>query len=206
MNQLNRPRMVDGQIVRDSSLQSTFSFRRFLLVLVVTCTLIITNPANQLYDRAMEVVDKVAGNQRTRQRELSDWTWNKLMDPSIVVTNYGVFTVEERHAKVVISALTKSWSCPYFDSRKGSFCSALAKNLCHGNPLLYHPKSYAYTVHRTICFLLVATALLAFCCRGTIPTSLTSEPFLRAILTCLSRNHFSFLSLAMDLVSYSNAA
>jgi hypothetical protein len=201
MNQSNRPRMVDGHIVRDDSLQSTFSFRRFLLVLVVTCALIITNPANQLYDQAMELVDKLAGNQRTQQRELSDWAWQKIMDPPVGVTNYGLFTVEERHAKVVVSALTKSWSCPYFDSRKGSFCSALAKNLSHGNPLLYHPKSSAYTVHRTICFLLVTAALLAFCCHGTIPTSLTSEPFLRAILTCFSRNHFSFLSLAMDLVS-----
>ena len=212
MNQSNTPRVVDGHIIRDDrSFQSTFSYRRLLLVLVVIGALVVTNPANQLYDQVREFMDNVpfviGGRRRQRtstrpKRELSDWAWQKILDPPIGQTNYGLFAVEERHSEVTVSVLTKSWSCPFFDSRKGSFCSTLAKHLCHGNPLVYHPKSYAYTVHRSICLLLIVTAMLAFCCHGTIPKSLTSEPFLRAILTCFSRNHFSLLSLAMDLVRH----
>ncbi|CAB9497159.1 expressed unknown protein [Seminavis robusta] len=203
MNRSSGRRLVDGQIVHsDAFPSSSFSYRRFLFVAILATVMIVTNPANELFSKTMDIVEQVTGR-KSRQHDLSDWDLNKIMDPPISVTNYGLFTLEERHAKVVVSLLTKSVSCPYFDQRKGSFCSAVAKNLCHGNPLVYHPKSYAYTAHRTICFILVGTALLAFCFNGSIPPFLTQEPFMRALLTCFSRKHFSLLSLAMDLVNCS---
>ena len=75
--------------------------------------------------------------------------------------------------------------------------------MCHGGPLLYHAQSYAYTAHRCICFLLIAVSMLSFCYCGHLPTSITKEPVLRALLTSLCRNHFSVVSLGLDLFNAS---
>ena len=242
----NRARVVDGHVLRDGggSSASNFSFYRFLLLALLGALLVITNPANDMKDKATNMVDglvqQVQGKKHDthhgRQSDLSDWAWQAVLDPPLSVTNYGLFTVEDRHTRVVFSGLTQSWSCSYFDDRMGDFCNALgrlaigcmhaeelattryrpfsshqlhcmfpapAKHMCHGGPLLYNVQSYAYTAHRTICFLLISAALLSFCYCGHLPASITSEPLLRAVLTSFGRNHFSLVSLGLDLFNAS---
>ena len=135
MNSANRPRMVDGHVVRDGGSvgASSFSFRRFLLLAVLGTLLVVTNPANEMQDTAANyvgnVVDYVMGNtEGSRQRDLSDWAWQKVLDPPLSVTNYGIFTIEDRNTKVVFTALgTQSWSCSYYDESMGNICNALGK-------------------------------------------------------------------------------
>lgn len=214
----DRARVVDGHIVRDGSGGSSpvgnFSFRRFLFLSVLTALLVITNPANDMKDKATSTVEDViqqlqdmtgstASRSSRRQSGMSDWAWQKMLDPPLSVTNYGIFTVEDRNTKVVFSGATQTWACSYYDDRIGDFCNAIAKNMCHGGPLLYNAKNYAYTAHRCICFFLIAAALLSFCYCGHLPAGITSEPLLRALLTSVGRNHFSVVSLGLDLFNAS---
>ena len=126
---MNRARVVDGHIRRDNHIQSNFSIRRLLIVVVLASLLIITNPANELRDRTVDaanrLLERLGRESHTGQKDQSDWAWKKMLDPPISVTNYGILTVEERHSKVDFLLLTTTWSCSYFDARVGSFCSAL---------------------------------------------------------------------------------
>lgn len=122
----NRARMVDGHLVRDWSYQSQFSMKRFLLLAALGSLMIITNPSNELHGKANEILDLLLPSSKNqRQREPPSWAWDKMLDPPISTTNYGLFTVEERHAKLTFLGLTQEYSCSYFDERTGSFCSAL---------------------------------------------------------------------------------
>lgn len=198
----NRARMVDGHLVRDWSYQSQFSMKRFLLLTALCSLMIITNPSNELHGKANEILDLLLPSSKNqRQREPPSWAWDKMLDPPISTTNYGLFTVEERHAKLTFLGLTQEYSCSYFDERTGSFCSALARNLCHGKPLLHDPKNYAYTAHRTICYLLIAFSLLSFCHGGAAPPA--NGPLLQALLNSMGRPHFSLVYLGLDLFNAS---
>ena len=125
-----RARMVDGHILRDGdAMAGTFSLRRLLFVLGLAAALILTNPSNELGEQVDGFVEnlltRLGGTYSGKQKKNSDWDLNRMFDPSISVTNYGIFTVEEKSTKVNVLGLTQSWSCPYFDERMGSFCSSL---------------------------------------------------------------------------------
>ena len=49
----------------------------------------------------------------------------------------------------------------------------------------------------------MAVSLLSFCYCGHLPVSITKEPVLRALLTSTCRNHFSVVSLGLDLFNAS---
>lgn len=204
----NRATIVDGRVVRDeqsqlSSHRNCFSWRRFLFVLAVCSAMIVTNPSNEVYEHAEEALERIthplkSTTKTRRKKRASDWALHNILDPPISVTNYGLFTVEERHTAVTFLGLKKaSWSCPFFDETWGPFCNAAANHFCHGRPLWYDPQSYAYTAHRALCFLIILAAILCFCCReGTLPFS---EPLLVTIYNSVGRNHFSLFALALDL-------
>ena len=203
-----RARVVDGHVVRDgessssSSMGGGFSPRRFVLIAIIGAALVVTNPANEFDNLFQSLRQQVMGggaNNRSRKEDLSDWAWKKLLDPPLSVTNFGIFTLEERTTKVDISALQQVWSCNFYDQRTGAFCNALANHLCHEKPVLYDPQSLAYTAHRCICLLLIGSALLSFCCCGAIPSTVASEPILRAVLTSVCRSNVSLVLLALDL-------
>lgn len=131
--------MVDGHILRDEgTMAGAFSVRRLLMVAVLASALILTNPSNELGEQVdgfvENLVTQLGGTYTGKQKSTSDWDLNRMFDPAISVTNYGLFTVEEKSTKVNVMGLTQSWSCPYFDEKMGSFCSALGMfkgwNLC----------------------------------------------------------------------------
>lgn len=125
--QSGQPRVnAEGHLVREITVASRFSSRRFLLVAILASVLIVTNPANELRHKMEDAVDKVLNRKNTtRQRDHSEWTWNKMLDPPVSVTNFGLFSVEERTTKIEFLGLTQKWSCPYYNGQMGSFCSAL---------------------------------------------------------------------------------
>jgi hypothetical protein len=51
----------------------------------------------------------------------------KTMPYSRKVTNYGIFSVEEKFDSILISALQQSWVCSYNDFNIGNICDMAGK-------------------------------------------------------------------------------
>lgn len=133
-NAHSRARVVEGHVVRGNV--SSFSVRRFLLLAVLGTLLVVTNPANDMKDTATKYIEDArehvlgtaSEGRRQQPDSLSDWAWKTVLDPPLSVTNYGIFTVEDRNTKVVFRGLgTQSWSCSYFDDSMGTICNVLGK-------------------------------------------------------------------------------
>jgi len=232
-------RIVNGHVIRDGGggasyyyhCNDGFSFKRFFFVLLMTATLVITNPANELIlpkhkkivlqtifpnnNRAATTTTTTSAKAKAKatrlQESFNDWH-HTFLDPPLSLTNYGIFAVEERSTKMVfLFAIDQTWSCHYYSDHYGKLCTLLSDQLCHGGPLLLllpplhyrhgNTVDYAYTAHRCICLGLIVTALLAFCYGGQFPPTSASEPIIRAILTSFGRSQFSLISLGLDLMN-----
>jgi hypothetical protein len=118
-----QPYIIDGEIVRDPRRTRSplhyFSRARFLAVFGVCLVLAISNPGNEHVFGNLSVL----GAQKS---PLSNGSTNKrFLQPS--VTNYGIFSIEERFDAVLVSGLLQSWTCPYYDRELGPFCKVIGK-------------------------------------------------------------------------------
>jgi hypothetical protein len=120
---IRQPYIVDGEIVRDqrrtqSSLHY-FSRPRFLTAFGVCLVLAISNPANEHVFGNLPVLG-------AKKSPLSNSSTNKrFLKPR--VTNYGIFSIEERFDAVLVSGLLQSWTCSYYDRDLGPLCEVIGK-------------------------------------------------------------------------------
>lgn len=82
---------------------------------------------------------------------------------------------------------------------------------------MYDSTSYAYTAHRILCWFLILSSIVNFCCYGRLlqlliiigndennnnsSSSTTCDPFLRLLVVTFVRPYYSFLSLIIDLLN-----
>jgi hypothetical protein len=121
------PYIVGGQVVRDSGYVvrrhywQYISWRRVWFILIATAVLAATNPANQ---------------ERFLQSRQQSGSYSKKTMPFFrKVTNYGIFSVEEKFDSMLISALQQSWVCSYTDFNIGHICDMAGK--CIGMHVFY---------------------------------------------------------------------
>jgi hypothetical protein len=116
------PYIVGGQVVRDSGYVvrrhywQYISWRRVWFILIATTVLAATNLANQ--------------EEFLQSRQQSGYYSKKTMSFSRKVTNYGIFSVEEKFDSIIISAMQQSWVCSYNDINIGHICDMAGK--CSG--------------------------------------------------------------------------
>lgn len=116
------PYIVNGEVVRDSRFVGVrrhswhyLSWKRVWLVLIPAALLVVTNPANWQDNRFDALRRKTSAYPKTKQRL------------SRSVTNYLLYSVEEKFEAVVISALQQSWSCYYDDVNIGNVCDMIGE-------------------------------------------------------------------------------
>jgi hypothetical protein len=121
---IRQPYIVDGVIVRDPRLTRSplndFSRARFLTIFGVCVVLAISNPANEHVFGNLSVL----GAQKNLLSNGST-TIKRFLQPR--VTNYGLFSIEERFDAVVVSGLLQSWACSYYDRNLGPLCEVIGK-------------------------------------------------------------------------------
>lgn len=120
---IRQPYIVDGEIVRDPRRTRSplyyFSRSRFLTVLGVCLVLAVSNPANEHVFGNLSVLG-------AQKRPLSNGNTNKrFLQPR--VTNYALFSIEERFDAVLVSGLLQSWTCSYYDRDLGPLCEVIGK-------------------------------------------------------------------------------
>ena len=124
-----RPYIANGQVVRDSSGRSFrgtvrytsrgISWKRVCLVLLTAGIFMATNPANYLPNGPFAGLGQY-------QRQLSNSN-NFSSQVANRVTNYLLFSVEEKFESIIFSALQMSLPCHYNDPKIGELCDIIGK-------------------------------------------------------------------------------
>jgi hypothetical protein len=100
-----------------------FNFTRLWLVLSVIFVLALTNPANEVFFRALVHLPKRRPSGTRAQSSTSGTKRTTFFQPR--VTNYGLFSVEEKIGAVTIRGLGSSWVCPHGDAELAPLCDVI---------------------------------------------------------------------------------
>ncbi|KAG7363515.1 hypothetical protein IV203_026876 [Nitzschia inconspicua] len=168
---MSRRRYIhDGSVIGDPSWipkpwHAYIEWKRVACVMLPFLILLVTNPANQQAWR-----DYISPSTKK-----SKWLAPRL-------TNFGIFSLEEKIEGVVISGLQHHVMCPFKSPRFGSTCEVLADKLCHQKPLLWDTTDKAYTTHRLLCWVLILSSLYGFCCPKAPPRRFFAHPVADGLL------------------------
>ena len=90
-----------------------------MTVLGVCLVLAISNPANEHVFGNLSLL----GAQKSPTS--NGTTYKRFLKPK--VTNYGLYSIEERFDAVIVSGLLQSWTCSYYDRDLGPLCEVIGK-------------------------------------------------------------------------------
>lgn len=152
-----------------------FSMRRFLIVAIPVLLLITTNPTNEILPQKLFDSIQLQHNSKSSSSSSSSINFfdkaSRWLMPPAGTTNYGLFSLEDRFDGITVLGLGQQslWSCPFNSPELGPLCEFLADNMCHHKPFVFDKQDKSYTVHRVLCFLLILSSFLDYCCGPWAP-------------------------------------
>jgi hypothetical protein len=102
------------------------NFTRLWLILSVLLVLALTNPANKGFFRALVHLPPRQSGTRIHP-STSGTKRTTFFQPR--VTNYGLFSVEEKIGAVTMRGLGGSWVCPHGDAELAPLCDVIGKHI-----------------------------------------------------------------------------
>jgi hypothetical protein len=135
-NQTRKQKMTyidNGRVTRDSRLLTTrwtsyFSWKRFLIIVIPTMILLVTNPVNEEYINTFNASITRDGSSSSFSQKTFNFGREKFVFGRRI-TNYAIFSLEESFDSMKVYALRHSWTCSFTNFEIGSFCDALCKYL-----------------------------------------------------------------------------
>jgi len=181
---------------RESSDARISKFKIFMFTLLLA-VLAITNPPNYFYlngqiQKRFSFSWKLWGYEFDLMYR-ADKSNNGNKGRSKFGTNFIFYTLDDRalsimKRKVLIGAfLTEVTLCEYNILEETSICSYIATNICHDMEV-WSRKDRAYTAHRILASMLIASVILSFCRKTDGPTRELEISLLEDSYECSIRN------------------
>lgn len=218
-NRSGQATLVGGRLLYGAPKRPQFSWLRCITVLSVLFYLHLSNPANfypssqhpphtkQASSSAARVLSSFSQFMNSLSQSLSPTKTAATAYERRRTTNYWLFSVKDRTTKCIITVGGVDLDCYYDDEEFPLIGVTICQNMIqqhmtHQKPLIYHPKDYAYTTHRSIAWILFASGVLSFCFTSPIVVR-TGVVFLDSLATFLFAvsTQLPVLSLANRLVS-----
>lgn len=151
----NNAYMENGRLVYDRA-RSSFSFFRFAVIASTLLFLFVSNPTNLRIRRLL-----------LARPQKSQYSYKSPQQQQGRTTNYAFFSVKTSTMATTVQVAGSSWTCRHDDPDVLGLpiCILLRRNFTHQKPLLWAPADPVHTVHRTVAWLIVATALGSLCCQ-----------------------------------------
>ena len=116
---------TNGHLTRDGTTSKIY-WSRVILIASVLTTLVVTNPSNISYLRDITSENPLLSSRQNQKLSQSKYLIPKRM------TNYGIFSVEEKIGTLRIHGLNTYWTCPNDASSDFTpLCDMIGKKACY---------------------------------------------------------------------------